>query len=447
MSSALSSAFYAHVLLPLTAGIAGRSVYAKYRFLKEAQFWPRKKLEDYQNERLREVVEFSCRNIPYYREVFAERGLKPEEIRTTGDLVRLPVLDKALIRSRRIEDFVHGDKKKLLVHRTSGTTGEQGTFYLSRDAEGMNYAAELLFFGWGGFSLGERHIQTGVTMKRGFEKKVKDILFNCQYFSAFGLSDADLEKIRSIMMKKRVRTLIGFASSLNSIASYVRARGEVIPMKTVLSLGETLYPHYREVVEAAFACRVTDTYGCGGEGIMVAGQCERQMYHICMPLVFVEILDGKGERVRRGETGRVVLTRLAPSPMPLIRYDVGDVSSLPTEEECGCGRGFALMGPIVGRCSDIIKTPSGHRIPALFFAYILRNEERIRQYQVWQEVADRITIKVVPGAGFGQETLRMVERKLQEGCRDLKIEFQVVDDIPPSQSGKRRFVVSTIPFQ
>jgi len=428
-------------------GLGMASAHAPMMFQK-AQYWPRKRLEDYQNERLREVVEFSCRNVPCYRQLCAESGLRPEEIRTTGDLARLPILQKSMIRARRIDDFIHGDKSKLLLHRTSGTTGEQGVFYMSKEAEGWIYAAQQMFFKWGGFSPGERHLQTGAAFLRGFEKSVKDFVFNCHYVSAFDISDEELETVRGVLLKKRIKVLVGYASSLNSIASHVRARNEVIPLRSILSLGETLYPHYRETIESAFGCRVTDTYGCGGEGVMVAGQCERQRYHVCMPLTFVEIVNGKGERVPRGEAGRVVLTRLTPSPMPLIRYDVGDVSALSRDEGCECGRGFALMEPIEGRISEIITTPAGHRIASLLFAYILRMEQSVALYQVLQEVRDRITIKVVPGPGFQETVLRRVESQILEACKnDLKIGFEIVDDIPLGPGGKRRFVVSTVPFQ
>jgi phenylacetate-CoA ligase len=180
---------------------------------------------------------------------------------------------------------------------------------------------------------------------------------------------------------------------------------------------------------------------------MISGQCERGKYHICAPMTFTEIVNGKGERVTRGETGRVVVTRLTPNPMPLIRYDVGDISALSREEECGCGRHLALMEPIDGRCSEIIKTPSGHKIPSLFFAYIMRMEQTVALYQVRQDARDRLTVKVVPGPGFGEEALKRIEMKLLEGCRhDVRIEFEIVDDIPPGRSGKRQFVVSTIPY-
>ena len=89
-----------------------------------------------------------------------------------------------------------------------------------------------------------------------------------------------------------------------------------------------------------FGCRVTDTYGCG-EGMQIAvPQCGRNdgAYHIFMPHVALEIVDDHGEPVAPGAVGHIILTRLDPGAMPLIRYRIGDMGVKGPDEVCPCGR-------------------------------------------------------------------------------------------------------------
>ena len=68
-----------------------------------------KRLKEYQNKRLRETIKFAYKHIPYYKEVFATRGLTPEDIRTTDDLIKLPILNKKIIREEGIDNFIYGN--------------------------------------------------------------------------------------------------------------------------------------------------------------------------------------------------------------------------------------------------------------------------------------------------------------------------------------------------
>ena len=51
-----------------------------YRFLRESQWWSKEKLEEYQMRQLERLLKHAYENVPYYRRVFDERGLKPKDI-------------------------------------------------------------------------------------------------------------------------------------------------------------------------------------------------------------------------------------------------------------------------------------------------------------------------------------------------------------------------------
>ena len=162
--------------------------------------------------------------------------------------------------------------------------------------------------------------------------------------------------------------------------------------------------------------------------------------------MFVEILDGEGQDCLPGKLGRLVVTRLEPGPMPLIRYDSGDVASW-VGGECACGRELRRISRVQGRSTDIVTTPAGDRLIVHFFTQLFELIPEIRQFQVRQEVPTRIRILYVPGRGFGSGLLDRVRREIHTQCAfPLDIDFEAVDQIPLERSNKRRFVISSVPF-
>ncbi|MCC7555683.1 MAG: phenylacetate--CoA ligase family protein, partial [Methanoculleus marisnigri] len=62
------------------------SAYIKtYTLLRESRRWSREELAAYQAQALSRLLDHAYRNVPYYRRVFQERGLVPEDIRTPDD--------------------------------------------------------------------------------------------------------------------------------------------------------------------------------------------------------------------------------------------------------------------------------------------------------------------------------------------------------------------------
>ena len=55
-----------------------------------------KKLVAYQEQMLRRLIRHCYTNVPYYRKVFVEKGLVPDDISTISDLEKLPFSPKKL---------------------------------------------------------------------------------------------------------------------------------------------------------------------------------------------------------------------------------------------------------------------------------------------------------------------------------------------------------------
>jgi phenylacetate-CoA ligase len=434
------------VLIPAADLLLRQNVRSILDDLVAFQWAPLEEIERFRTRRLRELVRFSAERVPFYRSALRGRGLSAGDITEPGHLPRLPVLTKQDLRESFDALRVEGYEGTTYVMKSSGSTGMQTSVLIDSACNDEVFATQLLFWTWGGFVMGQPHLQTGMSLQRGLVKRLKDVLFRCSYVSAFDLGDAAAEAMLASIDRRGIRALFGYASSLYVLARYLEKRGLRRSMASIFTWGDSLFPHYRELVERVFGCRVTDCYGLG-EGLQCAAQCEyHDALHEAMHGVIVEIVDHDGRPVPIGQLGRVVVTRLTPGPMPLIRYDTGDVAYF-VEGACPCGRALRRMSRIQGRASDIVTTPAGDRLIVHFFTQIFEMIPEIAQFQVRQERQESITIRYVKGPGFDERILNRVRSEIGANCRyPLDITFEAVDDIPVERSNKRRFVISRVPF-
>ena len=66
--------------------------------LEQTAKYSDQEIETYQYRKLRQTIDFSYQNVPYYHKLFDSLNLKPQDIQTKEDLKKLPFLDKATVR-------------------------------------------------------------------------------------------------------------------------------------------------------------------------------------------------------------------------------------------------------------------------------------------------------------------------------------------------------------
>ena len=87
---------------------------------------PVEEIKKLQSEKLVKQVKHVYENVPYYRNLMDEKGVKPEDINGIEDLHKLPFLSKSDLR----DAYPYGLLAKPLgecvrIHSTSGTTGRR----------------------------------------------------------------------------------------------------------------------------------------------------------------------------------------------------------------------------------------------------------------------------------------------------------------------------------
>jgi phenylacetate-CoA ligase len=432
-------------LLPLGDFAFGQPLMKRLRFLEEAQWWDPEQLAACRNEALERLVKVAYAEVPFYRDLMDGAGLRPDEIRTPEDLSRLPIVTKQALRQGYPSRVTRATGQRTFESCTSGSTGTN--FRLSQDnfTVGWYRAPFLLALGWAGWQLGERHVQMGMTHSRSFQKRLKDLMLGCYYVPANDLADASLDRTLELMQDQHIRHLWGYPGSLYFLARRAHQKGWNCPVTSIVTWGDNLYPHYRSMIENAFKARVHDTYGCA-EGIQVSAQCGiGNTYHVHTLDTILELVDEAGNPVAPGEPANVVLTRLHPGPMPLIRYRVGDVARAGGLERCPCGRGFQTMDGIQGRDTDVVITPTGKPLIVHFFTGVLEHFPEIDAFQVLQERPDVMLLRIKPTPHYAPDTAVRIKQRLQQmGAEDIGIEIELCMEIPLTPGGKRRFIISTL---
>ena len=206
-----------------------------------------------------------------------------------------------------------------------------------------------------------------------------------------------------------------------------------------------LLPSEREVIESVFGVRVFDRYGCEEVGL-IGCECEWHAgLHVNVDHLVVEFLTPDGRPAGPDETGHVVVTDLLNHAMPFIRYRVEDLAA-PRAAGCPCGRGLPLMSRVVGRTADFLVRLDGTRVAGVsLIENSLTRFGGIEQMQIVQDEADRIRLRLVPGAGFAEQALGPLTDYFTATFPGARIDLELVDDIPREPNGKFRFAICNIP--
>ena len=211
----------------------------------------------------------------------------------------------------------------------------------------------------------------------------------------------------------------------------------------VFVTSERLYDEQRKTISEAFHCPVANGYG-GRDAGFIAHQCPDGSMHITAEDIIVEIVNANGEVVNNGESGEIVVTHMATSEFPFIRYRTGDVGIL-SDKTCSCGRGLPLLEEIQGRSTDFIVTKDGKAMHGLSLIYILRDIPEISLFKIVQQSIDLTEVSIVSEPRLLKQQVETVQAEFKKRLgQDVEVNIDLVDAIAPEKSGKFRYVISKL---
>ncbi|MEW5804101.1 MAG: hypothetical protein AB1847_18555 [bacterium] len=424
--------------------------------LLASEWLPADQLKQIQLDKLSKMIRHAYEHTRYYRSVFEERKLKPSDIKTIEDLQKLPILTKEIIRSR-LDDFICDtvtDRSQLEVILTGGSTGTPMRFFFDKHMLGVRNAHWWRWSDFAGIKLFEdKMIYCGGAPKRWVNapentRGCLSLTRNRLSISSANMSDKVLDWYIEDISKFKGDYIRGYASGVYLLARRLVERGITIPLKAILTSSDTLFPQYRATIEKAFRCQVFNHYG-QNEDSLTANECSKgDGFHINVESCVVESVDNDGLSVT-GREGRLLSTHLENFVMPLIRYAVGDVGIVSEfGPKCNCGRSHQKLLSLTGRDDDIIVTPEGFRVGCGSMNQPMKTMyDSIKSAQYIQEDIGLLHVKVIPTERWDNSIhYPELEHNIRKHVgKEIKIEIELVDDIPRRPNGKYQFIVSKIP--
>jgi phenylacetate-CoA ligase len=417
--------------------------YLKTQWLSKAE------LAELQKTKLRALIHHAYHNVPYYRQVFDDLHLKPEDIREVADLQKLPLLSKREVRQNFDRLFASNfDRRKMNAMATSGTTGSPLTVYVTSHNAVTERALNLRMRNWGGWNANEKRATlSGYSVIPQGPQNLplwrhdwpeRRLFLSPYHMTSENMGDY-IEKLRDFQP-----TIIeSYPSYLSFLALYLERKNDFLPVQSVFTASETLFPYQRQIIEERFKTKIFDWYGLT-ERAASAAQCKySDGYHVNGEKSLVEIVRSDGSVAPPGEYGEIVGTNLEEYGMPLIRYRSGDMSAL-RSAECPCGRNLPLIEQIQTRVDDIITTSDGRLINPAPLAGLFRSKT-IERGRIIQEDSNRFTVQIVAGDGYSEADAEPIIKGVHRVVgSDAEVSVQVVDEISSLPNGKYPFVISKI---
>lgn len=445
----LQTSLVAKILFPLQEKLKKHDTVAIRQAMDSSQWWTAEKLGEFQLERLRAFLTKVGTHVPYYRDCFKNLSFDPQKITSLANLQKLPLLTKSIIRTegdRMKSDIAQG----LARFNTGGSSGEPLIFFIGTERVSHDVAAKWRATRWWNVDIGDTEIVVwGSPIELGTQDRVRairDKLMRTELMPAFQMNDTNLDQFVARIRERRPKMLFGYPSAISHIATHAQRRG--IPLndlgvKVVFCTSERLYDHQREAISNAFACPVANGYG-GRDAGFIAHECPAGSMHITAEDIIVEIVDEQGNVQPAGISGEIVVTHMATSDFPFIRYRTGDIGML-GNTPCSCGRGLPLLKEIQGRSTDFVIASDGTVMHGLALIYILRDLPAVRTFKIIQESLNLTRVQVVANPSFGITDETTIREGLQARLgNDVEIDIQLLAEIPPEKSGKHRYVVSQV---
>ena len=426
-----------------------------YEALNQSQWLPPVKIREYQEKQLRKLINHVYYHAPYYQEVFAKNNLRVEDIKTIDDLVKLPIIDKNVVRENLFLGMMSDSHNKAAIQKvtTSGSTGEPFFIYVEKKQIEMRWAATLRSAEWTGYQFGDRqlrlwHKYLGMS-KRQIIREIFDAkLTRRSFIPAYEMDEAGLEKFMTQVNRSRPVLMDGYAESFNFIARYLKKKSyNGFRPTAIMTSAQSLPEDSRQIIQNALGAQVYDKYGAREFGGGLAYECgAHQGHHIVAECAIIEVVKD-GQPVKPGELGEVVITDLNNYAVPLIRYRLGDLAlQMDQTAVCPCGRGLPRLGQIEGRIQATIIGTNDAFVPGSFFARLFADYDyAIRQFQVVQEQPGQLEFKIVKAPQHSAEAMdKIMEETKKHLGENLAITVTYIDNVELGRTGKRQHSVSKV---
>ena len=421
--------------------------------LAQTERLPRPQFDLYQTSLLKRLVSFAFKESPFYREQLKPlfRNSDEPDFSAWRDIPILTRGDIADQGERMNPVRTTSELGAITTRKTSGTTGAGLSF---RTCDIAQLAAECMMhrlYRWHGFDLekpmasiryyssGRRTYPHGITEPHWcFAHPAPH--YTLDYRTSVG-------EMMEWLVRRGPTYFLTFPSIAHDLAKSISAdcAGE-LGLEAIVGISELVSSDTAADVHKRMGCKILQIYACAEMGcIALQSEADGEL-QVCEETVLVEILDDRGDPVRPGETGRVILTSLYNYATPFIRYEIGDHATL-SDNPWPTGRTLRRLRRVTGRSRNCLFARDGSpRWDETVITPRLCQAIPTHNFQIRQPDAGALEIAYVADGG---KAAKPDKQALQDHFAELlggpvDVRLVPLQELTRSSGGKRERIVSAL---
>lgn len=441
----LYSKFHQRIIWPIIERKNGFHTSNHLKILKKNEMLSRDELKALQFKRLKKILNHAYSNTDFYKKKFDSLQLTPEDIRSFDDFQSIPPVTREDLNHYLNEMIATSiSEKDRFFSTTGGSTGLATRFAIDFKSLPLKKASEYRFNTWSGWEPGNKILAywPALVDVSGNEKKKAD--YKNKYFyrhlKLFSgkLNEAILNEHWFAFNDFKPQLVRAFPSALEKFAEFVEsASKKVTRPNAIISVGEPLIHHQRELFSRVFKCDIYNCYvsrECGN----IACECPaHDGLHVAEDLLYMEI-----DSIEENNFGEILLTDLTNYGMPLIRYKIQDAAKwLPGR--CACGKNHRRIGVEAARLSNFLISPvdGSYVSGSTLTHYLLAEGPEIGRVKIIQDATDHVVVMITGDEISNIEGASHIEQKMNDIFKgQMRCSMKYVDSIPLLKSGKYSFV-------
>ncbi len=392
----------------------------------------RQDMRTLQSERLVNLVERVYNNVAFYRKKMDELKIKPSDIKSIDDIVKLPFTSKNDLRENYpFGMFAVPMSQIVRVHASSGTTGKPTTVgYTQNDIDVWKEVLSRCLAMAGV----DKHDVIQVSYGYGLFTGGLGVHYGAENMgcTVVPVSGGNTRRQLQLMADFGSTVLACTPSYALHLADAMADQGYTLKdlkLKSGIFGAEPWTENMRLELEKKWGIKAYDIYGLSeimGPG--VANDCSEHCgLHIHEDHFFAEIVDPDTKQpLPEGMEGELVFTTLTKEGIPLIRYNTRDLSTL-NYGKCACGRTTVRMKKITGRSDDMLIIRGVNLFPSQIEQVLLEMGETSAHYMLYVDKENNLdTLEL---------QVEMDEANLMDTIRDLQMLTRKIENALNSAIG------------
>jgi phenylacetate-CoA ligase len=387
----------------------------------------KQKLLERYNEAFLSTFKRAYKYSDFYKKLYREHGISLTDIKDLTDIVKLPPIDRSLIKNE-VNNIYHGFNFLKVKGLTSGTSGTPLTVYrtpfdIVKEQAYLRHYRYLHGFKSGQPLLSIRGMLGKSVMFQHFKKA------NILYISSPNINAGTIDYYHKLIRDFAPVAIEAFPSYLYKICTELQKKGLELKIPTTFTSSETLYEFQKDKIEPFLETKIHDWYGNVERTIAIAQDKANQYYPI--PLY----------SINEFEKSKIITTGLINSYFPLIRYAVEDNIVI---------EGNDLLENIVapkiirieGRTGDTVELRDGSIVGCMDHAF--KGVDNLECAQIHQYGMDKpLEIKLVVGPAFAPRDEEQLGANLARMIGNMPVDYQYVrrEDLTYSANQKYKLVI------